>query len=249
MQQPMCPRCGTAIQAADVNVAADVAFCRKCNAGQNLSLLISGSLPDPQVDPLRPPPGCWYRPGAHGAVVGASHRSLGTAAAILFFALFWNGIVGLFVLLATAATLRLMEVPVPEWFPAPDSNKKPMQKGMVVFLWVFLAPFLLIGAGLIISFFHSLFGKTELTVDRGSARVGSGIGPLFRGKTFATADFSLLRIEDHVRPRRAGQSFGRHRIVAELGDGRSVPFGQGLPGERIRFLASTADKLLRGSLP
>lgn len=81
--------------------------------------------------------------------IGATHRSIGSAIGLLLFALFWNGIVSVFVLFAIAGTLKQFNIGLPEWFPAPNMNGEPMSLGMVLFLWIFLTPFIAIGLGMI----------------------------------------------------------------------------------------------------
>jgi len=145
MQTPKCPRCGNIIPVEDMNVAKDVALCRSCNLASSLSALVSGFALEPDVDLQQPPRGCWHRVTGLGALVGASHRSLGTALGLLAICLFWNGIVSVFVLLAVSSTLSLLHVPVPDWFPAPKMNGDSMGTGMTIFLWIFLTPFITIG--------------------------------------------------------------------------------------------------------
>ena len=122
MRTPTCSKCGKVIPADDVNVARDVAFCRSCNLASPLSSLASGLVLDSNVDLYQPPQGCWHRPTGMGSLVGASHRSLLMALPLLGVALFWNGIVSIFVSLALASTLQLLGAPVPEWFPAPATR-------------------------------------------------------------------------------------------------------------------------------
>lgn len=242
MSAPCCPNCGKAIATDDLNVARDIALCRACKQVYSLSELVENRAPDPQVDLQQPPKGCWRRPSGMGEVVGASHRSLLAALPLLGVALFWNGIVSVFVLLAVAATLNLLGVDVPEWFPAPKMNGEKMGVGMTIFLWIFLTPFITIGAVMIGGFLSCLAGKTEVRVERGRVGIATGIGPLGWTRRFDATELKKIRIRE--KPNSNGGA-GKE-IVAELQSGRSVKFGSILRDERRRFLASAADKVIRG---
>jgi hypothetical protein len=242
MSAPCCPNCGKAIPLDDMNVARDIALCRPCNQVHSLSELVEERAPDTGVDLHQPPKGCWHRPSGMGEVVGASHRSLLAALPLLGVALFWNGIVSVFVLLAVAATLHLLNVDVPEWFPAPKMNGKTMGTGMTIFLWIFLTPFIAIGAGMIGGFLSCIAGKTEVRVERGRVGIATGIGPLRWTRRFDASDLKRIRIKE-TRNENGSDS---KEIVAELKSGRTVKFGSMLRDERRRFLASAAEKIIRG---
>jgi hypothetical protein len=85
---PTCSRCGKAILSEDVNVANDVAYCRGCNLSHKLSALTEGTELDAAIDLNQPPAGAWYTNDGMGSVIGATHRSLGTAIGALAFGVF-----------------------------------------------------------------------------------------------------------------------------------------------------------------
>src|SRR5690348_12578823 len=101
---PICSQCKRIIPAEDINVAEDVAFCRVCNLASKLSSLVRGTALE-EVDFSRPPSGTWRQGSGMSAVVGATHRSVGTALGALAISLFWNGIISIFALVAISATL------------------------------------------------------------------------------------------------------------------------------------------------
>ena len=74
---PLCTKCRKAIHGEDVNVTKDVAFCRSCNLAHKLSELVQAVSLEANLDVTRPPSGAWYQSSALGAVIGATHRSLG----------------------------------------------------------------------------------------------------------------------------------------------------------------------------
>lgn len=243
MRTPTCSQCGRTIPADDVNVARDVALCRPCNLAFPLSSLAAGVAVDPDVDLYRPPPGCWHRHTGMGVSVGATHRSLVMALPLLGIALFWNGIVSIFVLVAVSSTLHLLGVPVPGWFPAPEMNDETMGTGITIFLWIFLTPFIVIGLGMIGGFLSCVAGKTEVGVDRGMVGIATGIGPFRWNRRFQASDLKAIRIrENHGNQNRGG---GNRQIIAELANGRTLKFGSLLREERQRFLAAAAEKIIR----
>lgn len=245
MQTPKCPRCGKTIPTDDVNVAKDVALCRSCNLVNSLSSLVSVFALEQNVDLHQPPPGCWHRSTGFGSVVGATHRALGTAFGMLAVALFWNGIVSVFVLVAASSTLHLLHVPVPDWFPAPKMNGQTISVGMTIFIWIFLSPFIAIGLVMIAGLLSCLGGKTEFRVERGEVAVATGIGPIAWNRRFMAADLKEIRIEESRSQMRNRETQTKLQIVAELQGGRLIKFGSSLPEDRLRFLAAAADKLIR----
>ncbi len=245
IQVPKCPRCGKIIPVEDINVAKDVALCRSCNLVSALSSLVSAYALEPDVDLHQPPPGCWHRSTGFGTVVGATHRSLGTALSLLAVALFWNGIVSIFVLVAISSTLHLLHVPVPDWFPAPKMNGETMSVGMTIFIWIFLTPFITIGMIMIAGFISAAGGHTEVRVERGEVAVATGIGPIAWNRRFMAADLKGIRIEERPSRGSDGDIRPKFQIVAELQSGRLIKFGTALREGRLRFLAAAADKLIR----
>jgi hypothetical protein len=137
-----CPSCHQVLPLEDVNVATDVALCRRCGVTHAFSDLLQERELTTQLEKSVPPSGVWEHPTAHGVKIGASHRSLAAGVGFLAISLFWNGIMSVFVLVNTASTLRLLGVPSPDWFPAPKMNGDTMGWGMTVFsLVVFDAVF------------------------------------------------------------------------------------------------------------
>lgn len=246
MVNPKCHRCGSIIPPDDVNVARDVAFCRPCNLVYELSEIASPDAIGTGIDLNQPPHGCWHRPDAYGVVVGATHRSLGTALGLLAVSLFWNGIVSIFVLLALASTLQLAGIPTPEWFPAPKMNGDEMGLGMTIFLWLFLTPFIAIGSAMIFGFLSSIAGRTEIGHERGDAWIRTALGPLGWKRRFPVDQLKDIRIENQRYRDSDGDARNKVHIVAELHNGRRIKFGSMLTNERRQYLAAAADRILKG---
>jgi len=244
MITPTCSKCRTAIPSEDVNVANDVAYCRACNISYQLSSLTVGAELDAGVDLRNPPAGAWYRSDGSGTLVGATHRSVGGALGALAFALFWNGIVSVFVTFAIAGTLRNLHLTLPSWFPAPNMNGSPMGVGMTLFLWLFLTPFIVIGLVMIGAFLSSLGGRTEVRIHNAEGVVFSGIGPLGFRKRFDARAVKEVRIEDKSWRDNDGGRQRKTNIVIETREGKLIRLGSMLREDRRKFLASALRKAL-----
>ena len=244
MVTPTCTRCKRPIPSEDINVAQDVAYCRTCNLSYQLSTLTQGGEVDPAVDVNNPPAGAWCRVDGIETVIGATHRSLGTAFGALLFGLFWNGIVSVFVALAAASTLRLMGFAAPSWFPAPRMNGGPMGWGLTLFLWIFLLPFITIGFAMIAAFVSSIAGRTEVRVDGNEAVVFSGIGKIGSQRRFARSNVTGIRLDIKQWRDSDGDRHRSANIMIELREGKPVKFGSTLTEPRRRFVATAVRQSL-----
>ena len=246
MVTPTCSRCGKAIPSEDINVANDVAYCRACNVSHQLSALTQGTELDSGVDLNNPPSGAWHRNDGAALVIGASHRSIGTAIGALAFGLFWNGIVSVFVLVAISGTLRNLGITPPHWFPAPVMNDSPMSVGMTIFLWTFLTPFILVGLFMVGAFFSSLFGRTEVRMSAAEGIVFTGVGSLGYRRRFDATGVKDVRIEDRQWRDSDGDRRRRTCILIETREGNQVKLGGMLTPERRKFVAGALRKVLWG---
>ncbi len=246
MVTPTCTRCQRVIPAEDINVARDVAFCRGCNITHSLAELMSERAEerDDAADLTRPPPGAWYRYDGVATVIGAAHRS-SAAAGLLFFAVFWNGGVAVFVLLNLASTIRLLGGNPPDWFPDPIMDGKFLGLGMTIFLWIFLLPFIGVGLALAAGLVSAVAGRTEVRFDEVRGTVFTGVGPIGRRRWFEVAAVRKVRCQQ-IDAEGYGRSRGRQEgIVIELEGGERIEFGAGLSDAGRRFVASA----LRQTLP
>lgn len=245
MITPTCPNCAKVIPREDVHVANDVAYCRACNLSHSLAALTHESEMLSEVDFNKPPAGTWNRNADMGGVaIGATHRSVGAALGLLAAALFWNGIVSIFVMLALASTLNLLHVPVPEWFPAPKMNKSTMGVGITIFLWIFLTPFIVIGLGLIGGFLSSLAGRTEVRIRNAEGTLFTGIGPFGRRRRFDTREVKEVRIDTRHWRDSDGDSRNNTHIIIEDRRGKRIKFGSMLREDRRKYMAATLRKAL-----
>lgn len=238
--KPTCSHCRGVIPPEDVNVAADVAYCRACNQATPLSeILREGGEPRPGLD--QPPPGAWLVNEGQTRVAGATNRSLGTAAGALFGALFWNAIVSIFVGIALFGTLRRLGVPLPAWLPAAAGRAAPMGTGALVFLWLFLTPFIAIGCFLASTVISSLWGRTEVRIEAGAGTIFTGVGSLGWRRRFDPASIRRITIQEVHGNNNARQEV----IVLETATGKRLRFGSLLTDERRAFLAEATRQVLR----
>lgn len=238
MPTPVCSKCRRTIPPDDINVANDVAYCRDCNIAYRLSELAADDASSAALDLHRPPPGAWYASDGGGTVIGATNRNLGTAAGLLFFALFWNGIVSVFVSLAISGTLHVLHVPLPGWFPAPKMNGGDMGTGMVLFLWLFLTPFITVGVAVAAGCLNCLFGRTEVRVSGTQGAIFTGVGALGWRRRFDASQVKTVSVVDNYNSK--GQN--TVNLLLETRDGKQIKFGSLLSGERRQFVLGALRK-------
>jgi hypothetical protein len=87
--QLTCPRCRVNIPLHDVNVATDLALCRKCAQNFSYAELLDDRATTP-FEPSRPPRGAWFHQDHRGFEVGASTRSP-AALFLVPFMMVWSG--------------------------------------------------------------------------------------------------------------------------------------------------------------
>jgi hypothetical protein len=188
-----------------------------------------------------PPEGCAYSESIRGDLtITASLRSVGSAVAYLAFALFWNGIVSIFVLFAISQLYAHFIGPVPTWFPAPRSNRGGVSTvGETYFLCIFLIPFVLVGAGMIMAVIYSLIGRVQLTVTGTDGRVRTGCGPINWSRRFDAS--KVKRVSD---TRTKYEVNHRTQSLIQIEAERTIRFGSGLSDPRRKWLLGMLHFLL-----
>jgi hypothetical protein len=233
----VCPGCRGNIASEDVNMREGVAMCRGCSRLFKVSELAEDSeLADVEV--AQAPRGCEIQDDGVQTTLVASHRSIPGAIGALFFGLFWNGIVSVFLLMNIASTLQHLGVSLPTWFPAPKMNGGSVPLGMTLFLWVFLTPFLLVGGLVIVWFLMSLGGKVEVRVRGGEGVIFTGIGAIGYRRRFDAGRVARVGLK-HKR-----DSEGATSSTILLSADQEITFGGNLPKERKRWLAAAARHVL-----
>jgi hypothetical protein len=203
-------------------------------------MLVEESAPGGRLDLRDPPPGISQMQDTLGTVIIASHRSWGMALGLLAMTLFWNGIVSVFVAVALSGTLHHLGVIPPDWFPAPKMDGKIMGRGELIFLWLFLTPFIAIGTGMVLAFLSTLVGRTEVRIRRDQGSVFVGIGRLGWSRRFVPSEVKRVILVEHA----ARDSRGQFEIHIEHANGKRLKFGSLLKEERQVFLIAALKQAL-----
>ena len=243
MRPPRCPQCRRILPSEDVNVAKDVAFCRSCNGVHPLSAMPHGAGVDPQTDLRSPPEGCWFRTEGDETIIGGSHRSIGGFILMLAFTLFWNGIVSVFVIMATTSTLNHLGIPLPDSWGFKIENPEDMGVGMTGFLWLFLTPFVGIGLFMAASSVSSLLGRTEIRIRPTEAGVFVGVGKIGYKKRFDPRKVRDVRID--AGRHQASDNPPSQQIIIESENSALIKVGSMLPAHRRKFVGSAVSQALR----
>ena len=244
--QPMsvpvtCRQCSREIPAADVNVGEGVAFCRACSRLIRLADIVADA-EFGEIDPERPPRGCRLVDDGDETVVRASARTIGGIAGLMFAAAFWNGILSVFVLVAIGGTLQFVSGSIPSWFPAPGFDSPSggdMSLGMLIFLWIFLLPFIGVGLLLAGSFLTILLGRVEVRVRLDRGAVLTGFGPIVWRRRFDASKVKSVRRGET----RWSQSNQTQPVIVIEAD-RTVRLGSNLPEKRREWMLVVLRHLL-----
>lgn len=86
-----CPKCQSDIPLEDVNVANDIALCRKCGDSFSFAEAVREEVAVPPVDLNHPPKGMVYRRTTDGFELSVSTRSIALAIFLVPFMLVWSG--------------------------------------------------------------------------------------------------------------------------------------------------------------
>jgi hypothetical protein len=245
MVTPTCPKCHGTVPGEDINVSADVAYCRVCNIAYKLSELAPGSGIDPNIDLSQPPKGAWHRASGLGTVIGATHRAVGGALAAFAFAAFWNGILSVFLALVLSSTLTLLGFEPPHWFPKPIMNGGAIGVGMTIFLWIFLTPFMAVGLAMIAAFLSCLGGKTEVRLRDWQGEVFTGIGSVGFKRKFKPDQVKAVRIEDRQWRDSDGDRRRSTHIMIDMIEGKAIKFGSSLTNERRQYIAAALREAIK----
>lgn len=242
-----CPECDSQIRSNDINIQEGVALCPDCGVLSRLSELHEA---DQSIELVfdDPPHGCSIDTTMDSVSATASARSIGGFFLSLGIAVFWNGIVSVFALIALAGLYTNLIGPLPEWFPAPvaeggkpEMNGEPMGLGMTLFLCAFLTPFLLIGAAMISAVLVSAFGRVEVSVNEFESFVGIGIGFVMWKRRFDPAQMRSIEMEY-----RSTSDNNTHPVIELIAD-RTIRFGSMLPAGRKKWLHAAIRTVLMGS--
>ena len=157
-----------------------------------------------------PPAGCRLVVEQDRLILHASMRSLTTGLIALGMALFWNGIVSVFVSAALAGIYFNLVGPLPKDAPIPGlvdgvpiMNDEPMGWGSTIFLCVFLTPFVAIGIAILFATVMSFVGVIKIQLHEDDCFVATGAFGIMRKRHFDPHQVSTIeRRQTGTRSRR-----------------------------------------------
>lgn len=241
MSETFCPSCDAPLASDAINIAEGVAMCPSCGKLSRLSDVIEHERPSEEVV-NDPPAGCTFTSQFDETIIRVSLRSVGGFIGSLFFCLFWNGITGVFVLVALAGLYSSLVGPVPAWFPAPTMNNSSsgMGLGMTLFLCVFLIPFVTVGLIMIGAVLTSLMGSTVVSVGRDNAWVRTGVGPIGLTRRFNPRSFRSIG-----PGKTKWQQNGQHKELIQIDADKTIRFGSGMSEAKRDWLIAVLRRLFK----
>jgi hypothetical protein len=209
-----CLHCGQALDLADTNVSTDVALCRACGRSMSFSAVASTDEPG-WVDLADPPRGVKV---GHSLISGieVTYRRFNPAVLFLIpFTALWSGVSlgGIYVSQLSRGTFDL----------GLSLTGLPFLLGTLVLLGVIA---------------YMLFGRWRVHIDRGTAQIFNGIGPIGRRREVALVPGTKV----HMLPSKLRVNGRQRTDICITTDGRSVRFGASLPDDARQFLAALLNK-------
>ena len=213
----ICPKCAKEIPLGDVNVATDVALCRRCGQAWSFADLLADARLIP-TEHLSPPRGAWLRePGPGEFEVGVSTRSP-IAFFLVPFMCVWSG--------GSLGGIYGTQIAKGHFELAPSLFGIPFFIGTL-----FLGSLTLM----------SVFGKVVVKVRGDEGVVFIGVGPVGWSRRFNWRRVSGIRLTEKWGNR--GTTSQQITLEGE----KRIDFGTGLSNERIDFLFGTLRRKWRES--
>ena len=219
MQTKMeCPRCHTEIPLDDVNVATDMALCRRCNQTWSFAdLQLDGRVQT--INAQTPPKGTWLREDHSGTfTVGATTRSWG-ALFLVPFTCVWAGgsLTGIYGTQIYSGHFNL-------------------------FFSLFGLPFLIGSICLIGMTLMTIGGRVTVTVNGGEGVIFTGVGAVGWRRRFSWREVKAIRCTE----RRNGRNYSTVKQITFEGAKR-MNFASGLKEARLDFMYAVLCKKWRES--
>ncbi len=210
-----CPECRSAIPMDDVNVATDIALCRRCGKRYSFVELVG----DPDIaapDLALPPSGAWFEHLGDGFRVGATTRSW-WALPLVPIAAYWGG--------QSLSGIYGGQIASGRFDPR---------------MSLFGLPFLIGSVFLIGLCAMTIAGKVEVSQHGNDMTVFTGVGWLGWKRRYSRSDFASVR-EDIVR---GGWNWRRGIAAIVLEGRRRADFGSMLSAERRYFVVGALRQML-----
>lgn len=206
-----CVGCAREIPAEDVHLDRVLAKCVGCHAVFDFSDQVGKSGAVPSEEKGKRDRG--EIPMPRNLVVNEGMQSLdivrkwarGPAFFLLFFSGFWNSIVSVFVVAAASGSMK-------------DESGAPAG----CFIWVFLTPFILVGATTAYVALALLLNKTTIQVEGNELRIRNGPLRWPGSKTLDASRISQLYCTEYVAYQQNKQPVYRFKVHAMMLDGSRV---------------------------
>jgi hypothetical protein len=204
-----CPRCDQSIPLDDINVAKDVALCRRCGQSSSFADLVEEEDDDaPVIQVSHPLKGAWLQEEGRDFKVGATTRSW-SALFFIPFTLLWAG--GLLIMIYGA------------WVAQGRFEGKH---------FLFILPFLLGTSLLVLTCLMTTLGQVVVRVKNQQGEVFTGVGPVGWRRRFRSGEVRNVRLGT-ANWKVNGQ------LVRQLwleSAGKTLKFASGVSQERQDFL-------------
>ena len=208
-----CQSCSASIPLEDINVATDIALCRRCGATSSFASI--RTLSDASALLSKPPPkGVKVERDmmGYGSIVTYRRIPIGLLLFLIPFTLIWSG--------GSMIGIYGSQIAKGEF----DLEKS-----------LFGIPFLLGTIVLVSVILFGLFGKWTIRLNRGDGAVFVGVGALGWKRTFRYTTFSTVRLEDSSTIVNGEQA----QVIAIKTDNTEFSFGISLKKDVQKFIAAT----------
>lgn len=218
MDESRCPYCGAGIPIQDVNVATDLALCRKCGNTTPFSA-VTGAAQIPTAVPVEPPRWVKVHEGFGGEKTIVFRRPSLMLLFFVPFTLFWSGLsmLGIYIYPLSKGTL--------DW-----------EMGL------FGLPFLIGTVALLTLIAYLAFGKCTVTLQGGNGTVFVGVGSLGWTRKFTYGEDTVVLMRLTTVSVNDVRQTG---IVVKTGDEELV-FGTILTDDAKTFIGSMIRLVSRG---
>ncbi len=235
-----CPICGARLPLESIRIKDGTADCPSCGQVSRLSEVVSMRRSHSEVL-KRLPKGCSVQDLGDRIAIVVSLQSLRNTLASIGIALFWNGIVSVFLLSEVGSLYQHFIGPLPAWFPSIAKGEK-MHLGMTLGILLFLLPFIAIGIFLLGGILMSIGGKIQIEIAQTMANIRIGLGPFQWKDAFDPSQVKDVRLEESAPD--SDESYTK-RIAIDAD--KVIRFGSQLEDDRSEWLFAVLHTYLIGS--
>ncbi|MEL7264161.1 MAG: hypothetical protein AAFN70_06935 [Planctomycetota bacterium] len=246
-----CPHCNVAIQLDDRDLSAGIGTCPGCGKiWEDSQLIDDRSTPGNLAINDPPPVGCSLRTDSGRTTIYVAKFAIANMLACLGVAIFWNGIVSVFLWHFICALLANLCNGLPAGIPCmdiddgwPQMNDEPMKWGSTIFLGVFLIPFVCIGLAIVWAFLQSTIGRLWVRIESTHVSYRDGLPFLSRRKRFDTSTTRSVTMRTGNWDASTVQE-GSATLI-KTSDGQEHLIGRDLPPTKAEWLYLQLNAALR----